>query len=577
MPPQCQTTRRDRRRPDPARRAFPRAAALAFALFFALSASARAEDAASPPSAAESAAALEAEAVRHWDDKEYDKAVAKYREAIRLDPRGETYRSLGWLYAERDRHEEAIAAFRAAIAADPALEPELRLSLGEELLWADRAREAVPLLESVVAARPSDPEARRLLALAYRWSDRPGKAECLYRELLADNPTDAEARSGLGESLLWQGRFRESRDAFAGAVAARPSDAEALTGLSRALLFLDLPEDAEPYAARAVAAAPGDKEASDQAGRVRERLRRRAEAEFRLSRDSDELTIALFDLSVHGRPARGLDMHGNARQTFFRQGSPGKEANIGSEDSVDGTGGSVSAAYRAGPGAAFRAGLGLARYDTAGFHPWSANAGATLDPADGVALSLDWERSHFDTILSFQDRVTADTLTLSASWQRRFRTEFKGSFALIFHHNENATGQPRENRGSEATAEVTHPLYVKGDDVHIAGIARARWLSFEHDLDVGVFDPRRYTSEEAGVDWRWRFRPAWEFFGTVLGGAQQEKGNRGGPMYDAETGVDRRFGRGVATVAAFATDSNAGGRGGGYRRYGGWLRISAWF
>ncbi len=528
-------------------------------------------------SAPESAEALAAEAVRHWDDEEYDKAIEKYHEAIRLDPRGETYRALGWLYAERDRHDEAVAAFRAAIAADPSLEPELRLSLGEQLLWADRPREAVPLIESVVAERPADVEAKRLLALAYRWSDRHENAERHYREILAADPGDGEARKGLGESLLWQGRFRESRDAFAGALSADPSDTEALVGLSRALLYLDLPEESGAYAGRAVTAAPGNKEASEQAGRVLERVRPGADAEFRVSRDSDELTIADFDLSVHGRPARGLDLRGNVRQSFFRQGSPGKSDNIDDEDSVDGTGGSVSAAYRASPRAAFRAGLGLARYDTSGFHPWSASAGATAGSADGVRLSVDWERSHFDTILSFQNRVTADTLSLTASRQFRWRTEVSGTVALIAHHNENATDQPRENRGAQADLEVTHPLYAKGDDIRLAGIARVKWLSFEHDLDVGVFDPRRYTSEEVGVDWRWRFRPAWEFFGTVAGGAQQERGNSGGPMYEAETGVDRRFDRGVATLAAFSSDSNAGGRGGGYRRSGGWFRVSVRF
>ncbi len=549
----------------------------------AVAAPAFAEDAAGDPaagrapSARDSGGALAAEAVRHWDDKEYDRAIAKYLDALRLEPRGETWRSLGWLYAERDRHGEAVAAFRSAIAADPSLEPELRFALGEQLLWADRPREAVPLIESVAAERPADVDAKRLLALAYRWSDRLEDAERLYREVLAADPADAEARKGLGESLLWQGRFRESRDAFTRALSADPSDAEALVGLSRALLFLDLPEESGSYAGRAVAAAPGNKEASEQAGRVLERVRPGAVAEFRVSRDSDDLTIALLDLSVHGRPKRGLDLRGNARQYFFRQGSPGKADNIDGEDSVDGTGGSVSAAYRAAPWAALRAGLGLARYDTGGFHPWSANAGLTAGHADGVRLSVDWERSHFDTILSFQNRVTADTLTLSASRHFRWRTEVSVTAALIAHHNENGTDQPRENRGAQAVIEVTHPLYARGDDIRLAGIARVKWLSFEDDLDVGVFDPRRYTSEEVGIDWRWRFRPAWEFFGTAAGGAQQEQGNRGGPMYEAETGVDRRFGRGVATLAAFSSDSNAGGRGGGYRRYGGWFRASVRF
>jgi hypothetical protein len=45
-------------------------------------------------------------------------------------------------------------------------------------------------------------------------------------------------------------------------------------------------------------------------------------------------------------------------------------------------------------------------------------------------------------------------------------------------------------------------------------------------FDVGLFNPERYISEEAGMDWRWRFHPRWELYGTVMAGAQQEKGER---------------------------------------------------
>ena len=53
-------------------------------------------------------------------------------------------------------HADAITAYRTAIEEDPALEPELRLSLGQQLIWADRTEEAIPLLASVVENRPYD-------------------------------------------------------------------------------------------------------------------------------------------------------------------------------------------------------------------------------------------------------------------------------------------------------------------------------------------------------------------------------------------------------------------------------------
>jgi tetratricopeptide (TPR) repeat protein len=522
----------------------------------------------------ERAEALAEEAQQLWDRKEYPRAIGKFRESLALDPKGETYRDLGDLYAEQDMHPEAIEAFRSAIRVDPSLEPELRLSIGEQLLWAYRPREAAPLLESVVANRPHDIETKRHLAMAYRLGDRLKKAEALYRELLRGNPSDTDARKGLAASLLWQGRFRAATVEFEQVLAAQPSDAEALEGLSRARLFLDLPEEAEGYAVRAAAAAPNDPDVREQIRRVRERLARRIAFEGSVAKDSDDLTIVDLTLSAHSRPRRGLGLDAEARQLFFRQGSPGKEDNIDDEDSVDGTGGSLSVAYRRSPTLEWRAGGGAIRYDVAGFRPWTGHFGITLSPADTVRFDLGWERTHWNSILALQNRVTIDTVSLSMSKHFLWKTEITASGALLYHHNENETGQDRENRGEQFGLQLTRRLYLRGDIVHVAGIVRLGWLGFSDDLDVGVFDPRRFTTEEAGVDWRWRFRPRWEFHGTVFGGAQQERGESGGPTYSAELGLDRIIGLGRVSVGGFAVDSNARGQGEGFRRFGGLLSFS---
>jgi len=544
--------------------------ALLFSLIGTIASAAGAQEVASPVKQAED---LANEARQFWDMNAYPQAIAKYRESLALDPKGETYRELGDLYAERDMHADAITAFRSAIAADPSLEPELRLSLGQQLIWSDRANEAVPLLASVVANRPYDVEAQRYLALAYRWSDRLRKSEKLYRRMLAENPADLEARKGLAESLLWQGRFRAASNEFAHVLEKNPSDPEALTGLSRARLFLDMPEEAGMYVARAAKATPGDKDVEDQILRVRERLAQYATLETRGSRDSDELSIYEMTLAGHDRPVPGLDVDVAVRQLFFRQGSPGKEENIDDEDSVDGTGVSLSVLYRRSPAIEWHAGAGYARYDTGDFHPWSGAFGASITPADTIRFDLDWERTHWDSILSFQNRVTIDTVGLSASKHFLWKTEITASAALIYHHNENDSGQERENRGERFGLDLSRRLYLLGDIAQVTGILRFGWLGFDYDLDVGVFDPERYTSEEAGVDWRWRFRPRWEFYGTVMAGAQQEKGESGGPTYSAELGMDRRIGLGLVSLGGFASDSNARGQGQGYRRYGGLLRL----
>jgi len=521
----------------------------------------------------ERAEALAEEARQYRDTGAVSRAVEALRKALELDPRAETYRELGDLYAEQDRHLEAVAAYRAAVAADPSLEPELKKPIGEQLLWAERPGEAIPLLAAVSVNRPHDLEAKGLLALAYRWDDRLAEAERLYREILAGNPGDPEARKGLAESLLWQGRFRSATEEYLRALEDRPADPEALTGISRARLFLDLPEEAQEFLARVPRDSRSAPEVRDQAARVRERLLRFAEFGIRGSRDSDDLSIRELSLSVRARPSRGLDLEGTVRQRFFRQGSPGKENNLDAEDSVDGTGGSLSARYRRSPRVEWRAGVSVDRYDAAGFSPWGGSVGGTFAPRDTLRFDLDWERSHWDSILSLQNRVVIDTVGLGVARHFAWKTEVSASVEFLRHQNENDTGQDRENRGEQFSAAISRRLYLSGDVARVTGILRLGWLGFSRDLDVGVFDPERYTTEEAGVDWEWRFRSLWMLRGTVMGGAQQEKGAKGGPTYSAEVGLDRKVGMGLVSVEGFSFDSNARGQGEGFRRFGGLFRI----
>ncbi|HEY5765608.1 MAG TPA: tetratricopeptide repeat protein, partial [Candidatus Deferrimicrobiaceae bacterium] len=501
-----------------------------------------------PPTPGERAESIAEEARQHRELMDYPRALEKYREALALHPGGGTWREVGDLFAETDRHREAIDAYRAAVAADASLEPELRMSIGVQLLWADRAEEALPLLASVVENRPHDPEARRYLALALRWSDRLREAEELYRQILGKDPRDTKARLGLSESLLWQGRFQAAAQEYLLVLEEQPAEPEALAGLSRARLFQEMPEEAEEWISRAEKTAPGIPEVREQSSRVRERLARYAELGIRGSRDSDELSVWELSLSVHGRPARGLDLDATARQLFFRQGSPGKQDNLGAEDSADGTGGAFSAAWRRSPAFGWRAGAGYTRYDVAGFRPWSANLGVSATPVDTVRIDLDWERGHWDSILSFQNRVVLDTAGLTVSKHFAWKTEISASAALLIHRNANATNQERNNRGARFGLTLTRRLYLRGDIAYLAGILRFGWLGFDHDLDVGVFDPERYTSQEAGIDWRVRLRPGWEFRGTALAGAQQEKGAESGPTYTVEAALDRKIGLGVISL-----------------------------
>jgi tetratricopeptide (TPR) repeat protein len=488
-------------------------------------------------------------------------------EARRLKDQGDEH-------ASRDRAAEAILAYQAAVVADPSLGPEIAPSLGAQLLWADRPAEAVPVLEAAVARNPSDRETRKLLALAFRWSDRLDEAERLSRMTLAEEPGDQDERNGLAIALLWQGRNRQAAAEFDRVLAARPDDTEALTGLSRARMEIDLPDDALVPAARAVAIDPKNREAAEQLARVRRRLRRYVEGEVRAFRDSDQLSLFDLSLGAHGRATRGIDLGVVARRLFFRQGSPGKEANIGQVDSANGSAGALLFAYRPGASLAVRGSAGLSGYDAGDFRPWTGSAGVTFFPGDIWRFALDWERAPYETILALQNHVTRDTVSVGVTRWIPWKTEVSASAALLFQHNGNDAGQPRETRGQRFELGLSRRLYLKGDVTRLTGLARVSYLGFRPDLDVGAYDPLRQTTEEIGLDGRWVVRPRWEAFATAMAGAQQEKGAGGSPSYSLEAGVDREVGAaGRITLGGFIADSSAAGRGGGYRRQGGYLRL----
>jgi hypothetical protein len=279
-------------------------------------------------------------------------------------------------------------------------------------------------------------------------------------------------------------------------------------------------------------------------------------------------------LGAHGRPARGLDLGVVAKELLFRQGSPGKELNIGDLDSANGTAVAAAVAYRPGPSWAARGSAGMAWYDVDGFNPWTGSAGGTYFAGDLWRFALDWDRAPYDTILSLQNRVTIDTVSATVTRVIPWKTEVTASAAYLVGRNENETGQPRTNPGQRYELGLSRRLYMKDEVTRLTGLLKAGYLGYRYDLDVGVYDPLRQTWEEIGVDGRWGFRPRWEAFGTAMVGAQQEKGESGSPTYSLEAGVDREVGTaGRVTLGAFLADSATAGRGEGYRRTGGYLRF----
>jgi len=113
------------------------------------------------------------------------------------------HNNLGIVHQVRGQHERAVAEFREAVRLDPGYAAP-QILLGASLLALGRGAEAEAHLETAVALAPREPLARLQLARVYeRQSDWAGAVD-QYRALRELVPEEAEYVYGLGHAYLRQ-------------------------------------------------------------------------------------------------------------------------------------------------------------------------------------------------------------------------------------------------------------------------------------------------------------------------------------------------------------------------------------
>jgi len=176
----------------------------------------------------------------------YEKAIERYREALRLEPANrEAQRNLGRAFYRAGRYAEAGTALAQGLgeASDP---DELRL-LASALALADDAQGAVLALERAAFVLPSDARVRQELGRAYARAGRATDAVRAFRSAIAKDPSDLTAWQPLGQASL-QGGQRD--DAIVALEVASRLDAVDRAGLAL-LADLELESGLAPAAARA--------------------------------------------------------------------------------------------------------------------------------------------------------------------------------------------------------------------------------------------------------------------------------------------------------------------------------------
>ena len=143
----------------------------------------------------------------------YAQAEAALGAALALGESGPCWRDLGWVLLWQGRDEEAIAAYRKAIAAG-VREARLFVNLGNLFRKARAWPEAETCYREAIAVEPASAAAWSNLALLQQDAGRFAEAEASLRQSLTLDPRSAHVWHCYGNLLLSLNRLDEADEAY---------------------------------------------------------------------------------------------------------------------------------------------------------------------------------------------------------------------------------------------------------------------------------------------------------------------------------------------------------------------------
>jgi choline-sulfatase len=148
-------------------------------------------------------------AFRLADQRRYDDSADALRALLARNPRlADVWSKLGEVLVDAGRYDEAIEAYKTAIAQSELFSPDLALGLGFAYLKSGRPADAVQHAE--LAARATPRESHELLARAYAEQQRFADAEASARQAIAEGDRQPSSILLLAEVQRAAGRLDEA-------------------------------------------------------------------------------------------------------------------------------------------------------------------------------------------------------------------------------------------------------------------------------------------------------------------------------------------------------------------------------
>jgi spermidine synthase len=166
---------------------------------------------------------------------EFDRGIAEFREALRLEPDSASAQgNLGLALASHGAAEEAVVHLRRSAQLDPG-NGRARYALAGILLDARQYEAAVDEFRAALQVTPDSVEIRDGLGIALASQGKVDEAIDVFRASLRVMPNSVRAHNNLGIALASQGKLDEAIEEFQQALALQPDSAEARRNLTTAL------------------------------------------------------------------------------------------------------------------------------------------------------------------------------------------------------------------------------------------------------------------------------------------------------------------------------------------------------
>ena len=156
-----------------------------------------------------------------------DKALAAYREAVRLEPENaEAHNKLGTELAKQALLDEAIAAHREAVRLNPK-NADAQLNLGDELRKKGLPDQAIAAYREMFRLTSTSIDASKHLSRSRELLNEPRLLDEViadYRDAARSEPGSAVVHANLGFALVKKDRLDEAAASYREAVRLRPAD-----------------------------------------------------------------------------------------------------------------------------------------------------------------------------------------------------------------------------------------------------------------------------------------------------------------------------------------------------------------